>query len=193
MVIGIGVYWYTNQMNSNGENNNAMTDALDSARETKDAMENNGMIASIKDAMSSGVAMRCTYAVGEEGNSYESTVIVQGDKFRADAVVANTTTHALFDGTDQYVWTEGTKTGFKMSKACLDEISKMAPETEEKTPSMQDTRANFEAAKNVSCSPATGTDFSAPADITFTDQCAQMKDSMKMMEQYKAQMPAGSY
>lgn len=191
LVVGIAGYWYSTQLGSKGDSKNALTGALDSAKEAKQGLENKGMVASIKDAMTSGVAMSCTYVVGEEGKTYESTVIVQGEKFRADSKVAELTTHALFDGADQYVWTDGTKTGFKMSKACIDEISKSAPEAESKTSSMQDAKAAFDAAKNVNCSPAGDIDLSVPTDITFTDQCAQMQESLKMMEQYKNQMPAG--
>ena len=33
----------------------------------------------------------------------------------------------------------------------------------------------FEMAKNVKCTPASDTDFTLPADVTFTDQCALME------------------
>lgn len=187
-MLGVGFYLY-NQQNTEGEN--SAMEALDSAKELKENMENKGLVSSIKDAMSAGVAMSCTYSVTEGENTYESKVVVQGEKFKADSQVANVTTHALFDGTDQYVWTEGSKTGFKMSKSCLDEFSKMAPESQEKNPTLKDAKETFDAAQNVSCSPAAGANFSVPTDVTFTDQCAQMKDSMKMMEQYKSQMPSG--
>ncbi len=187
VVIGVGAYWYTNQSSQSKEEG---LSALDAAKDAKESLENKGMIASIKDAMSSGAAMSCTYAVGEEGKTYESTVMVQGEKFRADAVVSEMTTHVVFDGNDQYMWTEGTKTGFKMSKACLDEMSKTVTSTENQGSPLQDAKATFDAAKNVKCSPAGNIDLSVPTDITFTDQCAQMQESMKMMEQYKGQMPA---
>ncbi len=186
VVIGAGAYWYTRQSDPQKE---AGLSALDAAKEAKESVENKGMIASIKDAMSSGTAMSCTYAVEQGGSTYESTVMVQGEKFRADAAISGMTTHVLFDGADQYMWTEGTKTGFKMSKACLDEMSQTTTSTENQASPPQDAKAAFDAAKNVKCSPAGNIDLSVPADITFTDQCAQMKESMKMMEQYKGQMP----
>lgn len=188
IVLGLGFYLYNQSMD---DKQNAGTEALDNANDLKENMENKGLISSIADAMSSGVAMRCTYAMSEGETAFESTVIVQGEKFRADSVVSGITTYALSDGTDQYVWNEGSKTGFKMSKACLEEIGKMASTTEEKSAPLKDVKDTFDAAKNVRCSPATGADFSIPQDVTFADQCTAMKDSLKMMEQYKTQMPSG--
>lgn len=190
VVLGVGFYLYNQNM---GGDRDSTMEGMDSANDLKENVENKGLVSSIKDAMGSGVAMSCTYAMSEGENTFESTVVVQGEKFRADSVVAGVTTHALSDGTDQYVWTEGSKTGFKMSKSCLEEMSKMAPATDAKNPTLKNAKETFDAAKNVKCSPATNTDFSVPQDVTFTDQCAAMKDSMKMMEQYKNQMPSSSY
>lgn len=188
VVLGVGFYLYNQNM---GDRQNNAMEAMGDSNDLEESAENKGFVSSIADAMSSGVAMRCTYAMSEGENAFESSVIVQGEKFRADSVVSGITTHALSDGSDQYIWNEGSKTGFKMSKACLEEMSKMAPATEEKGTTLKDAKDTFDAAKNVSCSPTSDTDFSVPKDVTFADQCAAMKDSMKMMEQYKAQMPSG--
>ena len=153
-----------------------------------------GVVSSIKDAMGLGQKMACTYKVDMNGQEYISKVFVDGEKYKADSVVAGIATHALYDGQNQYVWTEGTKQGFKMSKTCLDEFKNQmgqAPSTG--TGSMkeavEDYAKTFESAKNVSCEPATTADFSVPADVVFTDQCEMMKKSMEMMKQMQQQMP----
>lgn len=193
VVLGVGMYWYTSQAPTNKTALESGEAAIEKAKDAKDMMEGKGMVSSIKDAMGLGTSMSCTYAMEHDGKTFESTVNVEGEKFRSESKIGDMTTYALSDGSDQYMWTSGSKQGFKMSKACLEEMKKMAPQNtdEKKTPSMEDAKAALDAAKNVSCKPASDVDFSIPTDITFTDQCAMMKDSMKMMEQYKSKMPAG--
>ncbi len=194
VVIGIGLYWYTSQ---GPGNKNAMESgemAIEKAKDAKEMIEDKGMVSSIKDAMGLGTTMSCTYAMEQDGKTFESTVNVEGEKFRSESKIGEMTTYALSDGNDQYMWTSASKQGFKMSKACLEDMKKMVPPTgaEKKAPTMDDAKAALDAAKNVSCKPAGNVDFSIPTDITFTDQCAMMQDSMKMMEKYKDKMPAGS-
>lgn len=193
VVIGAGAYWYTSHAPANQSALEGGQNAIEKAKETKETVENKGMVSSIKDAMGLGVAMKCTYAMEQDGKSFESTVSVEGEKFRSESVIAGVTSYALSDGTNQYMWTNSSKQGFKMSKACLEDIAKKAPASDGKTeaPTMKDAKAALDMAKNVSCAPATGIDFSVPTDIIFTDQCAMMQDSMKMMEQMKDKMPAG--
>ncbi len=194
VVIGLGAYLYTNQMSKETSKGGAM-ETLDKAKEVKVALEEKGMVSSIKDAMGLGTAMQCTYAMEQDGKSFESVVKIEGEKFRSESVIAGVTTYALSDGKDQYMWTSSSKQGFKMNKACLDDLKKMFPATSDsKTsslPKMEDAEAALDMAKNVQCNPIESVDLTVPKDITFTDQCAMMKDSMKAMEQMKDKMPAG--
>ncbi len=193
IVIALGLYWYTSQGPGNKNALESGETAIEKARDAKDMMENKGMVTSIKDAMGLGTAMSCTYVMEQDGKTFESTVNVEGEKFQSVSKIGEMTTYALSDGSDQYMWTSGSKQGFKMSKACLEEMKKLAPPTteEKKTSTMEDAQAALDAAKNVSCTPAGNVDFAIPTDITFTDQCAMLKDSLKMMEQVKDKMPAG--
>ncbi len=193
IVIAIGLYWYTSQGPANKNALESGEMAIEKAKDAKDMMENKGMASSIKDAMGLGTAMSCTYTMEQDGKTFESTVNVEGEKFQSVTTIGDITTYALSDGNDQYMWTSGSKQGFKMSKACLEDMKKMTPPStgDKKTPSMDDAKAALDAAKNVKCSPASDISLTVPTDITFTDQCAMMKDSMKMMEQYKDKMPAG--
>jgi hypothetical protein len=194
VVIGVGAYWYTSHAPANQSALEGGQKAIEKAKDAKDMMENNGMVSSIKDAMGLGTAMSCTYTMESGGQTFESTVNVEGEKFQSVSKIGEITSYALSDGNDQYMWTSASKQGFKMSKACLEEMKKMAPPTAEgsKTPTMEDAKAALEMAKNVKCSPAGDINLTVPTDITFTDQCTMMQDSMKMMEQMKDKMPAGT-
>lgn len=156
--------------------------------------EKGGVIASIKDAMGLGQAMQCTYALneGDMAPDATSTVLVEGEKFKSTTVMKDMTVYALFDGENQYTWSSKDKQGMKMSKACLEKMTDTVKDMVPSTPSSaqaQDIREGFEMAKNVRCEAASNVDLSVPADITFTDQCAMMEQSLKMMEQLKQQMP----
>ncbi len=193
IIIGAGAYFYTQQMSKEEASGGAM-EALDKAKDLKTTMEEKGVVSSIKDAMGLGTAMKCTYTTDETDQSFQSEVLVEGEKFRATSTVNGTKSYVLSDGTDQYMWTDKDTKGFKMSKACLDEFKSKFPTPESNkttAPKMEDAKTALDMAKNVQCSPAGSVDLTVPKDITFTDQCAMMKDSMKALEQMKNKMPAG--
>lgn len=159
------------------------------------AKEEKGMVSSIKDAMGLGQKMQCTYMMSEGGKAFESKVMVDGEKYASTTTIDNMTVYGVFDGENQYSWTSATKTGMKMSKACLEKMQataqNMAKPAETPGAAPQDMEKAFEMAKNVKCEPASGADFTIPKDVAFTDQCAMMEQSMKMMEEMKEKMPAG--
>jgi hypothetical protein len=194
IVIGLGAYFYTNQATKETAEGGVM-ETLDKAKDLKTTMEEKGMVSSIKDAMGLGTAMKCTYTTDTDGQNFQSEIFVEGEKFRATTTVDGTKNIVLSDGTDQYMWSDGKNQGFKMNKACLDDLKKMLPTTSDsKSPSMpkiEDAQAALDMAKNVQCNPIESVDLTIPKDITFTDQCAMMKDSMKALEQMKDKMPAG--
>ncbi|MCW1887991.1 MAG: hypothetical protein KIH67_000335 [Candidatus Moranbacteria bacterium] len=193
IVIGVGAYFYTNQTDKEVAQGGAM-EALDAAKDIKTAVEEKGMVSSIKDAMGLGTAMKCTYTTDATGKSPQSEVLVEGEKFQATTTINGIKSYVLSDGTDQYMWTDGSKQGMKMSKVCMDDFKKAfpTPETQDsKQPKVEDAKAALDMAKNVQCTPAESANLSVPKDITFTDQCAMMKDSMKALEKMKDKMPAG--
>jgi hypothetical protein len=193
VIIGLGAYFYTNQATKETAEGGAM-EALDKAKEVKTAVEEKGMVSSIKDAMGLGMAMKCTYTMDEADKSMQSDVLVDGEKFRATTTVNGIKSYVLSDGADQYMWTDKDTKGFKMSKACLEDLKNKFPTPDNNqttVPKIEDAQAALDMAKNVQCNPIESVDLTVPKDITFTDQCAMMKDSMKAMEQMKDKMPAG--
>lgn len=169
----------------------------ETARETAlpQAEEQGGIIGSIKDAMGLGKKMKCTYSE-KDGSGTASTIFIDGQKFKFTSEMNGEKAYGLFDGETQYTWTTGEKKqGWKMTKACIEELGKTAAQMTEgnstNTETPQDFQESFDNAQNVKCEPATDEDFSIPADITFVDQCEMMRDSMKALEQMKGQLPEG--
>ena len=151
-----------------------------------------GVIASIKEAMGLGTAMQCSYAVGTD-QSTQAQVVVEGEKFKTTTVMQDMTIYGLFDGEAQYTWTSKDKQGMKMTKDCMNQMTDAVKDMAKPagTTPTRDMREELDLAKNVSCQPATEVDWSLPQDVVFTDQCAMMQESMKMLDQMKNTMPAG--
>jgi hypothetical protein len=153
------------------------------------------VIGSIKDAMGLGQKMKCTYS-DKDGSGVSSTVFVDGQKFKFTTEANGEKMYGVFDGDTQYMWTaDAKKQGWKMTKACTEELGKTAEKMTEgsstSTATPQDFQESFDSAENVRCEPAGSEDFSIPADITFVDQCEMIRDSMKALEQMKGQLPEG--
>lgn len=157
--------------------------------------ESQKVISSIKEAMGLGKKMQCTYTMNEGGKSFESKVVVDGGKYASTTMIDNMTVYGIFDGENQYAWTSAAKTGTKMSKSCMERmtaaVKDMPKTTETPANTPQDMEKAFEAAKNVKCESATGADFTLPKDVTFTDSCALMEQSIQMMKGVKDKLPAG--
>ena len=190
IVLAIGGYWYTSHAPATKQSIDSGQSAIDKAKEVKDAVENKGVVSSLRDAMGLGTTMHCTYAL--DGVNATTEAWINGEKVRTTSTTDKMTTNSIsLDGT-QYMWTSATKQGMKLDKACLEKMKATLPtSTTDKTTTPKDIKDTFDMAKNVKCELADNADFELPKDITFTDQCAMMQDSMKMMEQMKDKLPAG--
>lgn len=151
-------------------------------------------ISSIKEAMGIKKPMRCTYSLIEGDKTIQSSVIVEGEKFKAVSDMNGVATNIIFDGTTQYMWTDGQVQGLKMSKACLDELQAGLPKN---TPlpageTLEEREKTFAAATGVTCTSATEEDFSLPVGMTFVDQCEMMKQGLDTMKNSKPQASSGS-
>lgn len=186
VLVGGFLYWNSQKKSS--------SESVAATQSVPEMMPEKGMISSIREAMGLGEKMQCTYSVKNGDVPVESSVVVDGGKYRSTSMVGGMTVQALFDGEYQYSWTSASKTGMKMSKDCLVKMASWAKETTEKLPTMPESRdmeKTFDMAEGVKCVPAPETDFTVPSDITFTDQCAMMEQSMEMMKEMKEKMPAG--
>lgn len=194
VLLGVGFWmWQSRQATAP----DAPTDQQTSSDAPQGMVEKGmGVVGSIKDAMGLGQKMQCTYTMEQDGKPFQSTVLVDGEKFKSTTTIDTMTVHGLFDGENQYSWTSASKVGMKMSKSCMEKMTESVKDMVAQAPKGQDSqvediRKGFDMAQNVQCEAALSADLSLPADITFTDQCAVMEQSMKMMEQMKGKLPAG--
>jgi hypothetical protein len=152
--------------------------------------KDNSIVSSIKDAMGSGKQMKCTYSTTVNGSSVESIAYVDGNKLKSSETVAGKNTNMLFDGNTTYTWMDGQTKGSKMTISCINDLKASAPKGQQINPGAQSPEDQINNATDVSCVAATGTDFSVPASITFTDNCEALKKSMEAAKDIKANLPA---
>jgi len=149
--------------------------------------ETGNVISSIKDAMGLGKKMKCTYSVGTGDSKFESTAFIDGKKYKSSSMIAGKLAYAYFDGEVMYSWMEDTKTGTKMTMACINDLKTSLPENQPANiPSVaKSPEEQFDNAVNANCVPAETADFSVPTDVTFTDQCEMMKKTLDSMKNIK--------
>jgi len=150
-----------------------------------------GIVSSIKDAIGLNVKMKCTTTAND---GVVSVAYVQGKMFKSSVEVMKKRQNAIFDGEATYTWSEGEKTGLKMTMACIQELKSSLPEQQKNSldasiPDIEK-QINVDAKAKVSCVPAGDVDFSIPSDVVFTDQCEVMRKSLDMMKNVK--LPAGA-
>lgn len=196
ILIGGFIYWNSRQDTALNTQPNT-TDVAVVAEAVPAATTGQGAVSSIKEAMGLGKKMQCTYTVGEDVPT-QTTVLVDGEKFKSTTTMKDMTVYGMFDGELQYTWTDKEKQGSKMSKDCLDKLAARfqntaAPDTPEKstTPLTQDLREGFDGLRGVDCRMTDVVDFSLPEDVSFVDQCAMIEQSMKTINDVKDKLPAG--
>lgn len=161
-----------------------------------EAGEKVGVVSSIKDAIGLGKKMKCTYITSDgSGGQSSSSIIVDGKKYEFSAEVNGQTSYGIFDGETQYIWSGNTKQGLKITKACIDELTKSIPQNGDNNSSTapkdpQDFENSFGNGASAKCEP-TSEDLSVPTDINFIDQCELMRSTTKAMEGVKDKLPAG--
>jgi hypothetical protein len=156
------------------------------------------VVSSIKDAVGLGTKMKCTYreVIGQEKSATDSIVYIEGKKYKATSSAyiegKARVQNVIFDGETSFIWTDGEKTGIKMTMKCIEEFNASLPQDAQnkiKNDIANSPEAQFKDAADSSCVPFSGADFSIPADVAFTDQCEMMKKTQKYMQDIK--VPAG--
>ncbi len=179
LLVGASFYW---SKDDTAEEAPVMKTVNEEGMPATEAPKDQTMIGSIKEAMSKGVALRCTYAVGEGEQAVQADVYVNGKSFKTTSSVNGVEMQALSDGKTQYMWMSGNKQGMKFDMACLEKLKGTLPSgSASQGMNPEDYQKTFDMAKNVSCEPAVAVDFSVPTTVTFTDQCALMEQMTQMM------------
>lgn len=129
-----------------------------------------GGMMSIKDLIAAGVPQKCTFTSTNESGSNEGTNYISGGSVRGDYTNnyngKTTATHMISDGKITYVWTEGEKTGYRMT---VPEASPQENTNGEKSPATGE--ANLSEKLDYKCSAWVPDNslFTPPTDVTFTD------------------------
>lgn len=174
--------------------NKTQTQEKEMAKEM--AGEKSGMISSIKDAMGMKKKMKCTYKIKAGGEEMESISYIDGEKYRAESKVMGKKHIAIFDGSDMHSWSEGQKTGMKMTKKCTEELQAQNREMNqgEEKQNQEEFQAgaeNFDNAIDVKCEEVSDIDFSIPTDVEFVDQCEMIKGLSEQMKNMNVPIGAG--
>ncbi len=145
--------WYFTQ---NGGTKTQTTDNS-TTNSTSQAASTSGTTSksSLKSLMAAGSSVSCTF----DSSEGKGTAYVTGDKMRVDYTAMGTSGHMINDGQFLYMWTDGSKTGIKMSsKVDNNSIpgSSQAPD--------------LNTQQDYTCKPWTQTSssFAVPSTVTFT-------------------------
>lgn len=162
--------------------------AMNESSDTGTLPGEGSLVESYRALLGSGKQLSCTFSTDRpDGTSLETKTFLDGERHYKsvlqDPKLGTMTT--LFDGDAVYSWADGAKTGMKMEVSCLNDLKETAGKN---VPS--DTYTSNEdvldTAPDISCTESTeAVDFSVPSSISFTDQCAMMKDAQNMMEKSK--------
>ncbi len=125
---------------------------------------------SLKDLLGMTAAQKCTFSNKTDNMESSGTVYVAGGKMRGDftSVVSGKTTssHMIVDGTTNYTWMEGEKTGYKMT---FDPSDVAAQPSVGSAGSAQSQAPDLSQQGNYSCSGwiAESSSFTPPDDVKF--------------------------
>lgn len=176
-----------NDQSNNGQSNQEVKEVSGQGSQENEDGED-GIMKRLKNALSSGKKMKCTYVVGNEEGKTEVITYVQGDKYKTEVNVGQIKTVSVFDGDAMYSWSDGQKTGTKMTMDCIDSLD-IRNETEAQNApedsSVQDEEKFIDTladAENLNCEDVRDVSFEIPSDINFTDQCEALKSQQKMLE-----------
>lgn len=125
---------------------------------------------SLKELIAANTPQKCTFSYSDENGKTEGTTYVSGGKVRSDATNTiegkTTVSHIISDNLTSYIWTEGEKTGIKMTVEAQEE---MEADTTESTDT--DAQADLDQKTDYSCTTwiPDNSLFTPPTNVTFTD------------------------
>ena len=146
-----------------------------------------GLVDNLKNAISSGKKMKCTYKMANEDGETEVITYLQGDKYKTEINMGQMKTMSIFDGEAMYSWVSGQKVGTKMTMDCINSLDTKGEIAAEDVPEVsgEDEDSFMETltdAQNLSCEDAQDVDFDIPGDVNFSDQCEMLKSQQQMIE-----------
>lgn len=145
-----------------------------------------GVITDIAAALKAGTTMECTFTANEGDEKTSGSAFFSGEKFKTSATTANGTFYSIFDGTTYYMWVDGQSEGTKMEKNCLEDtktvLNQQPSQDQLQYENPQDV---IDDSTDMTCKASSAADFTAPAEIEFTDLCAMLQQQMIILNQLK--------
>lgn len=137
---------------------------------------------SLRQLIAQNVPQKCTYSGTDESGSYETEIVINGDKFNQTVKVKSpqgeSTLHTISDGEYYYTWgvSNGQNFANKM-KANFDNSEDSQDYEEEEESFDRESDINLDEDFHGTCTPTTvsDSDFQAPSDIQFTDYSQLME------------------
>lgn len=173
-------------------------DAISSQKTVSDDVVNgsepevqDSFVSKVKKMMEGGKAVSCKYSIDSDGSSVKTTVYMEGErKYKMMMDMGKTgKQYVLSDGKMMWSWNDTQKQGYSLDLSCMEEINKQSKRPEEASMMEEyqyDSNEEIIAQDpDMECEEGGSVDFSLPKDIVFTDQCAILKQSAAMMEQFK--------
>lgn len=146
---------------------------------------------SLKSLMQGSTTQTCTFSDATAKSS--GTVYVGGGKMRGDfSSEVNSkpsVSHVMSDGTTMYMWTDSTKSGFKVSLSAMEKLTDNAQLQQQMQQAM-----DVNKQVDYSCSPwsVDASVFTAPTTVAFQDYSKMMEDASRMMKSVTGTMMPNS-
>lgn len=184
------------EKNKNEDTGQANQSGQVTAGDENENTEEESITGSIKDLLTKGKSMKCTYKETRDGETFSGVLYVAGNKskteieFQVDGKTGNM--YTLSDGEWVYSWGTFLPQGVKMN---IKEMPK------DQTDNSQETASNFEKKMNYKCRfwIKDSSKFELPADVQFrdmTDSITGAAEAVKNIEGNLCEMceimPAGS-
>lgn len=160
--------------------------------ESSVVQDDDSVVDNFKDALSLNNKMKCTYKASDEGQSYESTSYIEGDKYKTEYSTAGVNYISIFDGKTMYSWDENTKQGTQMDIDCLNDLETTTEDDGTDSQDVEEYQSSEEildTGVDVSCRKVNSIDFTVPSDVELVDQCALLKQQMESLENLQNQLP----
>lgn len=152
----------------------------------------------LKDLMSGGKTLKCTWTYRNNGTVAESVVYVDGEKYASEITVpdqedSSMVVHSVYDGEWSYTWTEGMKQGMKMRPADFEGMGEgeQYQQQQQNQEGAENGYANFVNEEyDFDCQNwrSDNSKFTVPADVEFADFGEQMKQMEQAAEDMKKNM-----
>ncbi len=145
--------------------------------------------------LATGKKMQCSYSSSEMGGQGVAVkMYAEQGRYKTETEIQAGTMISLFDGKTIYNWMQGEKVGTKLDMQCMQEFEMQKPVQERNAQSYKSPEEAIQNTPDIACAELSeDVDFSVPSDITFTDQCAvlqQSMESMKKAQEMQGTMPA---